>query len=281
MQTILVEGNRAIDPSKESPAQPRMSFLGVRADRIDGATALNSLRTFAMRGGDRSPAHVFFTNVHSIHLARRDQDFMRLINSADLALPDGAGLKIAGKLFGTPIMENLNGTDLTPRFLKIAELEGLTVYLLGGLPEVVEGCYCWLSKEYPKLRIVGFRHGHFLPEEEDAIIEEINAARPHVLLVALGSPRQERWIARNSQHLKAGVCMGVGGLFDFLSGSKSRAPQWMRRMGIEWVYRFIQDPKTKWDRVFIEIPTFLALIAAKQLISGHLRTLLIRKNDAS
>jgi N-acetylglucosaminyldiphosphoundecaprenol N-acetyl-beta-D-mannosaminyltransferase len=223
---------------------------------------------------------VFFTNVHSIHLARRDQDFMRLINSADLALPDGAGLKIAGRLFGTPVVENLNGTDLTPRFLKVAESERLTVYLLGGLPEVVEGCYRWLSKEYPQLRIVGFRHGHFLPEEENAIIEEINAAQPHILLVALGSPRQERWIARNSQYLKAGVCVGVGGLFDFLSGSKSRAPQWMRRLGIEWVYRFIQDPKTKWDRVFIEIPTFLALIAAKQLMSGRLRTLLIRKNDA-
>jgi N-acetylglucosaminyldiphosphoundecaprenol N-acetyl-beta-D-mannosaminyltransferase len=281
MQTILAEEGKAVDPLKEISGQPRVSFLGVRADKIDGTTALNSLRAFAVRGGGRSPAHVFFTNVHSIHLARRDQDFMRLINGADLALPDGIGLKIAGRLFGNPILENLNGTDLTPKFLGIAESEGLTVYLLGGLPEVVEGCYRWLSKAYPKLRIVGFRHGHFLPEEEKAIIEEINAAQPHILLVALGSPRQERWIARNSQYLKAGVCMGVGGLFDFLSGSKSRAPRWMRRLGIEWVYRFIQDPKTKWDRVFIEIPTFLALIAAKQLMSGRLRTLLIRKSGAS
>jgi N-acetylglucosaminyldiphosphoundecaprenol N-acetyl-beta-D-mannosaminyltransferase len=280
MQRILTEDNKAVNTSKESSARPRMSFLGVRADKIDGATALNSLRTFAMRGGDRSPAHVFFTNVHSIHLARRDQDFMRLINSADLALPDGAGLKIAGRMFGTPIVENLNGTDLTPRFLKIAESEGLTVYLLGGLPEVVESCYCWISKTYPDLRIVGFHHGHFSQDEERSIIEEINTVQPQILLVALGSPRQERWIARNSQYLKAGVCMGVGGLFDFLSGSKSRAPLWMRRLGIEWVYRFIQDPKTKWDRVFIEIPAFLALIVAEQLMPGHLRTPLARKSDA-
>jgi N-acetylglucosaminyldiphosphoundecaprenol N-acetyl-beta-D-mannosaminyltransferase len=281
MWTVLTDEDKAIDRLKESSEQPRMSFLGVRADKIDGTTALDSLRTFALRGGGRSPACVFFTNVHSIHLARRDQDFMDLINGADLALPDGTGLKIAGRLFGTPILENLNGTDLIPKFLEIAESEGLTVYLLGGLPEVVEGCYRWLSKTYPSLRIVGFRHGHFSPEEEKPIIEEINAVKPHILLVALGSPRQERWIARNSQHLKVGVCMGVGGLFDFLSGSRARAPRWMRQLGIEWVYRFIQDPKTKWDRVFIEIPTFLALIAAKQLISGHLRTLLIRKNDAS
>jgi N-acetylglucosaminyldiphosphoundecaprenol N-acetyl-beta-D-mannosaminyltransferase len=281
MRAILTDEDEAIHLFKESSEHPRMSFLGVRADKIDGATALNSLRTFAKHGGDRSPAHVFFTNVHSIHLARRDQDFMDLINSADLALPDGAGLKIAGRLFGTPIVENLNGTDLTPRFLKIAESEGLTVYLLGGLPEVVEACCRWISETYPDLRIVGCHHGHFSPDEERSIIEEINTVQPQILLVALGSPRQEQWIARNSQHLKAGVCMGVGGLFDFLSGSKSRAPQWMRRIGIEWIYRFVQDPKTKWDRVFIEIPTFLALIAAKQLISGHLRTLLIRKNDAS
>lgn len=274
---MIETDGRDIHQLRESLQRRRMYILGVRVDNIDSGMALNSLRVLAVHGGHRSPAHVFFTNVHSIHLARRDEEFMRLMNNADLTLPDGSGLKIAGRLFGTPVLENLNGTDLTPKFLEIAESEKLTVYLLGGLPEVLEGCHRWISKTYPNLRIVGFRHGHFLPEEEKSIVEEINAVQPSILLVALGSPLQERWIARNSQYLRVGVCMGVGGLFDFLSGAKARAPIWLRRMGVEWIYRFLRDPRTKWDRVFIEIPIFLALILAKRLAPTGVRSLLARK----
>ena len=277
MQTVLAKENKSTKHLRETLRQRRMFILGVRADSIDSGTALGILRAFAMHGAGRRPARVFFTNVHTIHAARRDRQLTSCINNADLVLPDRSGLKIAGKLFGTPILENLNGTDLTPRFLQIAESEGMTVYLLGGQPGVVEDCSRWLAKRYPDLRVVGYHHGHFSTEEEKALVAKINAARPRILLVALGTPLQERWIARNAQHLRVGVCMGVGGLFDFLSGSKSRAPLWMRRLGIEWVYRFLWEPRAKWERVFVEIPVFLALIVAKRLTSMELRIFLTRK----
>jgi len=280
MQRVLAKEIKSSKHLRETLRQRRVFILGVRADSIDSGTALDLLRVFAMRGVDGRPARVFFTNVHTIHIARRHSELLSLINNADLVLPDGSGLKIASKLFGTPILENLNGTDLTPRFLQIAESEGLSVYLLGGQPSVVKDCSCWLAKRYPDLRVVGYHHGHFSAEEEKALVAEINAARPQILLLALGTPLQERWIARNAQHLRVGVCMGVGGLFDFLSGSKSRAPLWMRRLGIEWIYRFLQEPRAKWERVFVEIPFFLALIVAKRLTSIELRIFLRRKGVA-
>jgi N-acetylglucosaminyldiphosphoundecaprenol N-acetyl-beta-D-mannosaminyltransferase len=265
MQRILAEEDRSIEHIRERLRQLSIFILGVRAENIDSRMALSILYAFATRGGAGAPACVLFTNVHSIHLARRDRELMYLVNGADLVLPDGSGLKIAGRLFGTPILENLNGTDLIPRFLARAESEGLKVYLLGGKPRVIEDCVHRLLAKHPDLRIAGFHHGHFLPEEEESIVEEINARGPHILLVALGTPLQERWIARNSAYLKVGVCIGVGGLFNFLSGTEARAPFWMRRLGIEWLYRFMQDPRAKWSRVFIEIPTFLALIFVRRI----------------
>jgi N-acetylglucosaminyldiphosphoundecaprenol N-acetyl-beta-D-mannosaminyltransferase len=280
MQLGLAEEDRSIEHLKETVQQRRISILGIRADTIDSKTALGILHAFAVRGAGGRPARVFFTNVHTIHVARRYSELVSIINNADLVLPDGSGLKIAGRLFGTPVLENLNGTDLTPKLLASADSEGLRVYLLGGQARAVRGCVDALTKMFPNLQIVGFRHGDFASEEENSIVEEINACHPHILLVALGTPLQERWIASQAARLNVGLCMGVGGLFNFLSGAEVRAPLWMRRVGIEWIYRFFRDPKAKWDRVFIEIPVFLGLILAKRLTSREMRPFFTGKGMA-
>jgi N-acetylglucosaminyldiphosphoundecaprenol N-acetyl-beta-D-mannosaminyltransferase len=280
MQLALAEEDRSIEHLKETIQGGRMSILGVRADTMDSETALSALHAFAVHGAGGRPARVFFTNVHTIHVARRYSRLTSIINDADLVLPDGSGLKIAGKLFGTPVLENLNGTDLTPKLLAAAASEGLRVYLLGSQARVVQGCAHALTKMFPALQIVGFHHGHFSSEEEDSIVDEINACHPHILLVALGTPLQERWIAHQAARLNVGLCMGVGGLFNFLSGAEVRAPLWMRRAGIEWIYRFFRNPKSKWDRVFIEIPVFLGLILAKRLASRETRPFFTGKGMA-
>ena len=177
---------------------------------------------------------------------------------------DGSGVSIAGKVKGNPILENLTGTDLMPKVLRHADTAGWTVYLFGARPDVLDRCHRQLMGQYPGLRIVGMSHGYVSEAEEKELLEEINARQPDLLLVALGSPRQEKWVADHARHLKAGVCFAVGGLFDFLSGVKKRAPLWMRRLGIEWLFRLIIEPSGKWSRTFVEMPLFLTRVFAER-----------------
>jgi len=249
--------------------QGGMVLLDTRIDNIDGRTALERVLSYAKNGNG---AHsVYFTNVHTIHIARREPELLRALNAADLVLPDGSGLKIAGKIIRSPIIENLNGTDFTPRVLEHAASEGRSVYLLGGTAKAVNLARERLVSQIPSLKIVGCRSGYFSPEEESLILREINERRPDILLVAFGTPLQEQWIARHAPILKVGVCMAVGGLFDFLSGEKSRAPRWIRSCGFEFMYRFLQDPRSKWERIFVEIPLFLALILKRRFLANGSR----------
>lgn len=245
-------------------------ILGVRVDTMDRSQALDLVDRFlSSRNG--APMHnVYFVNVHSIHLARRDRELQRIINTADVVLPDGSGLKLAGWLLGTPIVENLNGTDFLPLVFERAQARNWSVYLLGSGHHVIYRCKERLLQRYPALRIVGMHPGYFTPEEELRIIQEINRLKPDMVMVALGSPLQEKWIARNAHLLNVRVCFAVGGLFDFLSGVVPRAPTWMRRLGLEWLYRFIQQPRQKWERVFIEIPHFLIRILVRRIIPRRL-----------
>lgn len=243
-------------------------LLDVRVDNIDRETALETVHTFATRQKQMSPRKVFFTNVHTIHLARRYPEFRACVNGADMVLPDGSGLRLAGRTFGEPIRENLNGTDFSPEVLRYAELHGCTVYLLGARPDVIDACRSKLETRYPDLKIVGSHTGYFTHDEERGIIKDINTLRPDILFVGLGSPAQEMWLTRHADELKVGICFAVGGLFDFIAGAVRRAPRWMRTAGIEWVFRFFQDPKSKWARVFVEIPIFLALVLARRVLAA-------------
>lgn len=247
-------------------------YLNVRVDNLTTDTALQRVEELVTQNGKAS--RVFFTNVHSIHLSREDPDLQAAINEADMVLPDGSGLMIAGKLLGKPIRENLNGTDFTPRVCAMAEAKEWSVYLLGAREEVVKKCFENMRAQFPKLQLKGYHHGYFDDTGEESVIEEINELRPDILLIALGSPLQEKWAARYASRLNVGVCFAVGGLFDFISEEMPRAPLWMRRIGLEWLFRFMQDPFNKWERIFIEIPVFLSLVLTKnrELISEEVHT---------
>ncbi|HTK82632.1 MAG TPA: WecB/TagA/CpsF family glycosyltransferase [Bacteroidota bacterium] len=258
-----------------------MYLLGGRVDNTSYETALKRIRRFITHKNGSRTGEIFFTNVHTMHLARRNPMLRRCIHRADMVLPDGSGLRLAGKLIGTPILENLNGTDFTPKILNEAELNGWTVYLLGAEPHVVELCRDRLSDKYPRLNIVGFHHGQLIQQEDQAIVNDINEKKPNILLVALGSPLQEEWIAHHARMLNVGVCLAVGGLFDFLSGTHKRAPLWIRRSGMEWLYRFFQDPKTKWARVVIEIPSFLMLLLATRVAGKWLQPVTVERRFPS
>jgi N-acetylglucosaminyldiphosphoundecaprenol N-acetyl-beta-D-mannosaminyltransferase len=263
-QELLQERHRA-DGAMEhrrNPGFPRLCVDNVRFDNVDRETALGAVRMFLAEQNGATPRVVNFVNVHSIHLARTDRRLYAALQESDLVLPDGSGLALAGRISGKPIRENLNGTDFIPLVLGEAERSDKTVYLLGARKEIIRACERKLVELYPALRIVGSRQGHFTEEEEKGIIAEIRDVRPDILLVGMGTPAQELWISRHSRSLGARVCFGVGGLFDFLSGMTPRAPRWVRRVGLEWVYRFVHDPASKWDRVLVEIPLFVLRTAA-------------------
>jgi N-acetylglucosaminyldiphosphoundecaprenol N-acetyl-beta-D-mannosaminyltransferase len=246
-------------------------FFNVRVDNYDLNNALDQVSRFITDLIPGITRQVLFTNVHSIQLAQQNPELLNSINHADLVLADGSGLQIAGKLFGYSIKENLNGTDFIPQILELANVHGWSVYLLGATEDVVTVCNQNLENSYPRLKIAGYRNGYFRSDEEQDILKEINKKQPDILLVAMGSPRQEVWIAHHRRELKTRVCLGVGGLFDFLSGKRKRAPLWMRQLGIEWVFRFIQSPFEKWDRIFIDIPLFLIRVILNWMLESTLR----------
>lgn len=240
--------------------EERVDILDVPVDILSASKALDRIIDFAGGiGRNGSVRQVFFVNVHTIYEARRDSTFLEGLRRADLLLPDGSGLSIAGQLLGTPIIENLNGTDLTPRLLGAAEERGMSVYMVGANDAVIQRCKAILESRYPRLRILGARHGYLKGAYEREVVGEINRLKPDIVLVGMGTPLQERWIIENSG-FAAKVCLAVGGLFDFLSGEKPRAPRWMRSLGIEWLFRFMLEPRSKWKRIIVEIPWFFGLL---------------------
>ena len=251
-------------------AKNKMHFFGVRFDNISKETALNTIYNFLTDKRKKKSRKIFFTNVHTIYLAGKNPEFAQTINNADLVLPDGSGLKIAGEIFSKPIKENLNGTDFAPLILETAVQLKAKVYLLGATEEVITRCVHKLNMKYPELIIAGFHSGYFLPGEKEKILTDMKNISPDIVLVAMGSPLQEIMVNKIAGQLKNSVCLAVGGLFDFMSGGKKRAPQLIRQLGLEWLFRFFQDPKTKWERIIIEIPAFLFSVIKSRLFTNEI-----------
>lgn len=194
---------------------------------------------------------ICFVNADCANIAWNNPQYMAVLHKADLNFADGIGLKLGGKIIGQEIRQNVNGTDLFPRLMKTLEQTGQSVFFLGARPEVSDALVGRLRHDYPQLKIAGARHGYFAPAEEETVLKMIDDAAPDLLLVAFGAPKQDIWIAENLPRLSVKLAMGVGGLFDFFSGTIPRAPVWMREIGLEWLYRFIQEPRRMWRRYFI------------------------------
>ncbi|MDH5536077.1 MAG: WecB/TagA/CpsF family glycosyltransferase [Betaproteobacteria bacterium] len=234
---------------------PKVNLLDVEIANISMAAALD--RLVEMARGDRLQ-QVAFVNADCLNIAVRDPAYRDLLGGPPLVLADGIGIRQALKWFaGVGLKENVNGTDLFPQLCITAAANGLSLYLLGARPGVAAGAAEAARKLAPALRIAGARDGYFSSEEAGAVIEEINASGADIVLVAMGVPAQEFWIRSHAAALRCGVAIGVGGLFDFYSGRIARAPLWMREIGLEWVYRLMQEPGRMWRRYLVGNPLFL------------------------
>ena len=209
-------------------------------------------------------AQVCITPVNSILAARATASVQEIYKHADYVLCDGVPVKWASKFLGDPIKERITGLDVLPRIFPFASRNDFTIFLLGASPGVADTLKAVMEAKHPGVKIVGtfvppFR-AVFSKEENQEMIDAINTVKPDILLVSLTAPKQDIWIAENLEKLDTHVAIGIGGAFEVAAGMIQRAPLWMQKSGLEWLYRFLQEPKRMFRRYFVEAPVFIPLI---------------------
>ncbi|MGH1466402.1 MAG: WecB/TagA/CpsF family glycosyltransferase [Cognatishimia sp.] len=200
---------------------------------------------------------VFFLNAHCANIAAKDPHYAAALSRADMVLPDGIGIKLATRLSGQTLVENLNGTDLVPDLMHRAADQGLRVFLLGGKPGTAEAAARGICAKVPGLQIAGTRDGYEGARNQTAAIEEINQSGADILLVAMGVPLQENWIDTHFEALAPRIALAVGGLFDFWAGNVKRAPKLIRKAQMEWAWRLAMEPRRMAKRYLVGNCTFM------------------------
>jgi len=234
-----------------------LSLLGIT---MNNTTTADAIALMDQKIREKTKTRVSFVNADSLNKAFTGSDFRDVINSSDLVLGDGIGIKIGTKLTKQAIKENVNGTDLFPRLCEHMSKNEQRLYLLGSKEGIPERVRDWIEKEHPGVKVVGVRNGFFQASENDEVCEQIRNSEADLLLVAQGAPRQETWIHDNMDALGVSVAIGVGGLFDFYSGQNKRAPLWMREAGLEWVYRLILEPRRMFKRYILGNVVFITRV---------------------
>jgi len=246
-------------------ARSRVEVLGVAIDNLGFDEAIALLRELVRAPEPRS---LFFVNAHTLDLASRSPEFRRLLNDGDWVFGDGTGVRWAARLQHVRMKANLNGTDLIPAFMAAADGDGLRYYLLGATPEVLARTVAEMQRRFPGWSLAGHHHGFLDVAATERVIGEIAASRPHLLLVAMGNPLQERWIAAHRHRLAASLCVGVGGLFSYLTGDYRRAPRLLRRGGLEWL-AVLFTQRQKWRRYVVGAPRFLSAVVGERVAAAR------------
>ena len=239
----------------------RIQILGLPVDAITFNEWLDLIGRWVHEGN--RAYHVCTVNPEFMVIAQDDPNFRNILRRSDLCIPDGIGLLYAARILGSRLPQRVTGSDGVPLIAERAAREGWRLYLLGAAEGIAQQTADILTKRYPGLQIAGVYSGSPAPEEEDAIVERINASGADVLFVAYGAPVQDKWIARNLPRLEVKMAMGVGGAFDFIAGILPRAPLWMQRAGLEWLYRLYLQPSR--IRRQIRLPIFMLRVIADRL----------------
>lgn len=218
----------------------RVDMFGIPLARLDMEGALARVAQFVE---ERSPHMIVTSDTPILVRAHDDPEFQEIVRGADIVTADGRGVVWMARALGLPVRERVSGVDLVERICEWAAPRGHSVYLLGAQPGVAEEAARVLQERHPGLCVAGTHHGYFTPEQEPEVVRRIAAARPDILFVAFGAPRQERWIRRHQAEIQAPVAIGVGGTFDVLAGRVKRAPAWVQRAGLEWLYRALREPR--------------------------------------
>lgn len=245
------------DEERRIPEFDRIDVVGLPVDVASRADT----RKYVQRVIEtRSTCRHGFLNAGKVVMAHQDPELYSALETCDLVSPDGMSIVWASRFLGTPLPERVNGTNLMLALCEMAAQEGYRVYLLGARPDVVADAETQLLQDYPGLKIVGKRHGYFDESEEPAIAEEIRRSEADIIFVGISSPKKELWLQRNVPLIGVPFCMGVGGSFDVVAGRVERAPVWMQEAGLEWLWRFAQEPRKMWPRYMFGNPNFIWLV---------------------
>lgn len=224
-----------------------MDILKVRVDNLTAERALKKALALAKTAAKSS---IFYLNLDCLCKAQKDPEYRKILNEAPLVVPDGIGLTVASRMAGKPLKETWAVTDFFRVLIARLGKLGYKLFFIGCQEGVAERAAQNLKKDIPELNVVGTESGFF--KKEDRVIDKINRSGAEVVIAAMGSPLQEKWIARNRERLKPRLFVGVGALFNWLSGRQSRAPGWMRRNHLEWFWRVLLEPRRMFRRYFVE-----------------------------
>jgi N-acetylglucosaminyldiphosphoundecaprenol N-acetyl-beta-D-mannosaminyltransferase len=239
---------------------PTVDILGCQISSLTILEALATIETWITRAPGRC-RFVVATGFHGIWEAQKAPEFKSVLNSSDLFCPDGIAPVWLSRVMGEPLIGRVPGPDLLTSFISIANIKGYSSFFLGDTPETLELLKSKVQQKYPGHRFAGALSPPFralTADEDSAIVDMIHKAKPDVLWVALGLPKQEWWIYRHLDQLEVPVAVAVGAAFGFLSGTVKRAPAWMGYIGFEWLWRLAMEPKKLWRRDLIDGPLFLA-----------------------
>lgn len=248
---------------------PKVNILGAAIDNVDREEALDRIAALIRA---RRPALVVTPNVDHLVNLQRDPEFREIYVQAALVLADGVPLLWAARFLGTPIREKLSGSDIFHDLCRLAAERGFRVFFLGGREGAALRAAEIVRRRHPGLQVVGVYSPPLGFERDDAEGARIDAmlteARPDLLLLGLGSPKQEKWSARNSSRLGIPVTMGIGITFEYTAGMVRRAPVWMQRLGLEWFFRLLMEPSRLWRRYLVDDPRFFWLVLKQRMGKG-------------
>ena len=243
-------------------------ILGVRVDPTSYAAATAQVEVWTRETESR---YICAANVHMIMEAYDSSSFKEIVNAADLVTPDGMPLVWSLRRLGHPEQERVYGPDLTLHLLDMAAKQKIPVGFYGGAADTLQRLMDFLKEKYPSLNVRYFYDPPFralTAQEDETIVYNVNASGCRLLFVGLGCPKQERWMAEHRSKIQA-VMIGVGAAFDFFSGAKRQAPAWMQGLGLEWLFRLIQEPKRLWRRYLYYNPRFAVLILLQIILQGR------------
>lgn len=234
-----------------------ITLMGCRIDNLSMEETLVRIEEFIRSG---KPHQHVVVNVDKLVKASRDPELRRIVNDCALVNADGMPVVWASRLLGKPLKERVAGIDLFEALMRRAGEKGWRVFLLGARADVVAAVAETYRQRYPQLVIAGWRDGYWRVEEEAQVAEQVRASGADLLFVAISSPKKEQFLGRWQAEMRIPFAMGVGGTFDVAIGLVKRAPRWMQRAGLEWFYRFLQEPRRMFRRYFIDDMAFIWLL---------------------
>ena len=245
-------------PSTNAPARPQSRIFEIP---IDLGRPEELLRTIAGWSGG-PPRRVMYVNAHVINQSQERPELRAALAAADLVYCDGYGVRVAARALELPVPHRMTGADWIWSLAALCEETGRSVYLLGSEPGIAGEAAETLRARHPGLDIVGHHHGYFDPgtPHADRVVEDINRCRPDILLVGMGTPKQELWVERHLDALDVSVLWTVGALFDYVSGRVPRAPGFLSDNGFEWIFRLGVEPRRMWRRYLLGNPRFISRV---------------------